>query len=131
MLPPLAIPGDEVVSLQARGARPRCTHATAIGGIHRARRAVGGALVALGAWAVSPEALAQGCAMCRTAVEGSNDPLARALSFSTLFLLAMPFAIVASVGGWIFFSMRADARPDGAAADPANEPARSGTDQGE
>ena len=43
------------------------------------------------------------------------DPLARALSISTLFLLGMPFAIVASVGGWIFFSMRADARSEGPA----------------
>ena len=65
------------------------------------------ALTALAAgWLLSPGAMAQGCAMCRTAVEGQDDALSRALSASTLFLLAMPFAVVASVGGWLFFSLR-------------------------
>ncbi len=102
--------------------------------VSHARRAAALALVAAGSWALSPEALAQGCAMCRTAVEGSDDPLARALSVSTLFLLAMPFAIVASVGGWIFFSLRAAGlagKVDGTPADETNEPAQSGTEQGD
>lgn len=44
--------------------------------------------------------------MCGTAVQGFNDPLARAMSYSTLFLLSMPFAVFFTVGGWIFLSWR-------------------------
>lgn len=95
-----------------------------------ARRGAAALLAAAAAWAASPEALAQGCAMCRTAVEGAEDPLARALSWSTLFLLAMPFAVVASVGGWIFFSLRSAAPADPAAADQPDVPAGSGTEPG-
>ena len=51
--------------------------------------------------------------MCRTAVEGQDDPLARALSASTLFLMAMPFAVAASVGGWLFYTMRRGPIPGG------------------
>lgn len=55
---------------------------------------------------LSPEALAQGCAMCRTAVEGQDDPLTRGLSHSVLFMISMPFAVFFSAAGWLFFSHR-------------------------
>ncbi len=54
----------------------------------------------------APEAVAQGCSMCRTAVEGMDDPLARSLSRSVLFMVSMPFAVVASIAGWLFFTYR-------------------------
>lgn len=86
-----------------------------------ARRVIRGAVLAAvvaAGWLWSPGVMAQGCAMCRTAVEGQDDPLARALSASTLFLVAMPFAVVASVGGWILFSLRRG--PVQGSAEPAD-----------
>jgi len=56
--------------------------------------------------AAGGEALAQGCSMCRTAVEGADDPLARGLSKSTMFMVSMPFAVVASIAGWLVFTIR-------------------------
>jgi hypothetical protein len=52
----------------------------------------------------SREALAQGCAMCRTAVEGQDDPLTRGLSHSVLFMVSMPFAVFFSAAGWLVIS---------------------------
>jgi hypothetical protein len=54
----------------------------------------------------APEALAQGCSMCRTAVGDAADPLAKALSWSSLFMVSMPFAIFASIAGWLAVSIR-------------------------
>lgn len=59
---------------------------------------------------MSGEVLAQGCAMCKTALGGPDDPLARGLNISILFLLSMPFALLATVGGWFFFLFRRDRR---------------------
>ena len=38
--------------------------------------------------------------MCATALGDKNDPLARSISISSLFMLSMPFLLFASVGGW-------------------------------
>jgi len=46
--------------------------------------------------------VAQGCAMCATAVDG-DDPLARGLNISILFMLSMPFVLVGSVGAWFAY----------------------------
>jgi hypothetical protein len=65
------------------------------------------------AWFVAgagSEALAQGCAMCRTALGGPEDPLSRGISISVLVLLSMPFAILATVGGWFFYMFRRERR---------------------
>ena len=47
------------------------------------------------------EAAAQGCAMCKTAIGGPGDPLARGINTSIFFMMAMPFALFAVVGGWL------------------------------
>jgi hypothetical protein len=50
-------------------------------------------------------AWAQACAMCGSAF-GANDPIGRAFSWSILFLMAAPYVIFGSVGGWLFFTYR-------------------------
>jgi hypothetical protein len=68
------------------------------------------ALAALAATAMLPaDALAQGCAMCRTALQGQDDPLAVAINTSILFLVTMPYLIVGTVGGWIYLQTRRQA----------------------
>jgi hypothetical protein len=52
----------------------------------------------------APAAFAQGCAMCATGIGGANDPLARGMNISILFLMSMPFLLTASVGGWLWYS---------------------------
>lgn len=52
------------------------------------------------------ELLAQGCAMCKTALAGADDRLAVGLNASILFLMAMPFVLVASVGTWLAYMYR-------------------------
>jgi hypothetical protein len=56
------------------------------------------------------DAAAQGCSMCRTALGGAEDPLARGLSWSSVFMLSMPFAVFGTVAGWIILSHRRGAR---------------------
>lgn len=60
--------------------------------------------------AVPADLLAQGCAMCKTAVGGPDDPLARGLNVSILFLMSMPFLLAGSVGGWFFYMYRRSSR---------------------
>lgn len=55
---------------------------------------------------VQGRALAQGCAMCGTAVQDPADPLARSLSSSVLFMMSMPFFLLATVGGWLVYRHR-------------------------
>jgi hypothetical protein len=47
-------------------------------------------------------ALAQGCAMCGTALK--DDQLGRAFGWSVLFLIAAPYSVVGILGGYIFYS---------------------------
>ena len=71
----------------------------------------------------APDALAQGCAMCRTTLEGQeHDPLTAAINTSVLFMMVMPYVVVGTVGGWIVLASRR--RGAGASADrpPAAEP---------
>ena len=49
-------------------------------------------------------ALAQGCAMCGSALK--DDPTGRAISWSVLFLIAAPYTVVGLVGGYIFYTYR-------------------------
>jgi hypothetical protein len=64
-------------------------------------------LIGIAVLVVSPhELVAQGCAMCKTALGGPEDPLARGLNISILFLMSMPFLLVAGVGGWLFYMFR-------------------------
>lgn len=59
----------------------------------------------------APEAAAQGCAMCGTAVTSSKDPLARGMFVSILIMLAVPNLLLASIGGWLYYMYRRAAPP--------------------
>ena len=50
-------------------------------------------------------ALAQGCAMCGSSY-GEGDPTGRAISWSVLFLMTMPYVLMGSVAGVFFFAHR-------------------------
>jgi len=50
-------------------------------------------------------ALALGCSVCLDGADG-HDPLTDAFNWSVLFLMAMPYAIVAAIAGWIFYRHR-------------------------
>jgi hypothetical protein len=63
-------------------------------------------LVAASALAFPDGVLAQGCAMCKTTLDGSTDPLVGAMNVSVLFMMAMPYLIVGSIGSWIYFASR-------------------------
>jgi hypothetical protein len=56
-------------------------------------------LVAGAAWA---------CPSCKAAIEG--DPLALSFYWSTLFMIAMPYLLVAAVGGGLYLAYRSAAR---------------------
>jgi hypothetical protein len=69
------------------------------------------------------EALAQGCAMCASSF-GENDPMARAISWSVLFMMAAPYTVAGTVAAVLFYLSRR--RPDplieqGRALRPAGE----------
>src|SRR5678816_907790 len=83
---------------------PRMTRAR----IHESRAVVGMtlAVIALAAAALPSPAMAQGCAMCATALKDSHDPLARSMASSIYFMLSMPFALFGTVGGWLFWRHR-------------------------
>lgn len=74
------------------------------------------------------EALAQGCAMCKTAIGGPADPLARGINTSILFMMAVPFALFAVVGGWLTYSFWGAASGQVEGADDAAAGERSEND---
>ncbi len=51
----------------------------------------------------STQVLAQGCAMCQTLMPQANEPMARGMFWSVLFLMSAPFTVAASIGGWLFY----------------------------
>jgi len=55
-------------------------------------------------------ALAQGCAMCGGSFE-PNDPATKAINTSVLFLLLMPYTLLAAVGGWLYLRHRRSGSP--------------------
>lgn len=46
---------------------------------------------------------ADACAVC---VTGAGDPTADAFNWSVLFLMAMPYLVVGSIGGGLFYTYR-------------------------
>jgi hypothetical protein len=52
------------------------------------------------------------CSVCLGGVDG-HDPLTDAFNWSVLFLMAMPYAVVGSIAGWIFYMYRSAARKRG------------------
>ena len=69
-------------------------------------------MAALAVAALPTPAMAQGCAMCATALKDSHDPLARSMASSIYFMLSMPFALFTTVGGWLFWRHRRAGRPN-------------------
>jgi len=63
-------------------------------------------LNSLGAWFLlsAMPAGAMACAVCITGA--GDDAVAEAFNWSVLFLMATPYLVVASILGWIFFSLR-------------------------
>ena len=54
-------------------------------------------------------AVAEACAVCLTGA-AQNDPVANAFNWSILFLMAMPYAVLGSIGGWLFYAYKCAAR---------------------
>jgi hypothetical protein len=65
-----------------------------------------GFIVAACVAVIPADALAQGCAMCKTALDGPMDPTTEAFNVSSLFLMAAPYTVVGTVGVWMYFSAR-------------------------
>jgi len=61
--------------------------------------------VLLAGLAASP-ALAQGCAMCQTVLPQAGEPIARGMFWCVLLLLTAPFALCATIGGWLVYQYR-------------------------
>jgi len=49
--------------------------------------------------------LAQGCAMCGTALS-ANDPVTLGFNWSIAFLMAMPYVVFGVLGGWLAYVHR-------------------------
>jgi hypothetical protein len=61
------------------------------------------------------------CPTCKDAIAG--DPVARAFSWTTLFMIAMPLTLVASIGGWVAFAhWRARSESPADTMRPADQP---------
>jgi hypothetical protein len=61
----------------------------------------------LGAW--TPVAFSQGCAMCQTVMPHADEPIARGMLWCVLLLLTAPFAVSATIGGWLWYHYRSAA----------------------
>ena len=74
-------------------------------------------------------AIAQGCAMCGTAVTSAKDPLARGMFLSILLMLVVPNLLVVSMGSWLVYTYRRAARAPHSPSGEELPPGR--TEQGE
>jgi len=73
------------------------------------RRAAAAMLVAMIALATTGDLLAQGCSMCGSSLQENGDPLAQSISRSVILMASMPFALFATVAGWLAWKLRARA----------------------
>ncbi len=70
----------------------------------------------LGVMLAAPMSVAA-CPLCKDAIAG--DPVGSALSWTTLFLIALPAVLVGAIGGWVWYVYWRAARRDWpASADP-------------
>lgn len=60
--------------------------------------------VVMGAAAVLLPVVAEACAVCGGS--SADDPFSRGIFWAILFLMAMPFTIVGSIGGWLIYRYR-------------------------
>ena len=51
---------------------------------------------------------AHACAVCLTGAD--NDPLTDAFNWSVIFLMAMPYAVLGSIGAFLFYHYRSSAK---------------------
>jgi nicotinamide riboside transporter PnuC len=65
-------------------------------------------LAAISVWTAlfDIRSIVNACSVCLT---GANDPTADAFNWSVIFLMAMPYTVVGSIAGWLFFSYRRSA----------------------
>ena len=63
-----------------------------------------GVVVVAAAVGALPPVDAHACSVCWDL--SSNDLSSRAMNWSILFLMAMPFTIVGSIGGWLVYKYR-------------------------
>ena len=75
-------------------------------GIRNATRVSVVAIVTVAALATGSPAFAQGCAMCKTALDGPPDALTEAFNVSAMFLMLTPYAVVGTIAGWIYLAVR-------------------------
>jgi hypothetical protein len=61
-------------------------------------------------WLIPSSALAQGCAMCQTVLPQASEPIARGMFWCVLILLTAPFAVCATIGGWLIYQYRRASR---------------------
>ena len=88
----------------------------------RSRAVVATAVVLAAAWCLPADLLAQGCAMCGTALQNARDPLTRSMASSILFMLSMPFLLFFSVAGWMAYRIHRAHLADGLAeGEPASD----------
>lgn len=66
--------------------------------------------VVMGAAAALLPVVAQACAVCWGS--SADDPFSRGLYWGILFLMAMPFTIVGSIGGWLIYRYRHPSKGD-------------------
>jgi hypothetical protein len=59
---------------------------------------------------IPPAAIAQGCAMCQTVLPQASEPIARGMFWCVLILLTAPFAVCATIGGWLLYQYRRASR---------------------
>jgi hypothetical protein len=71
----------------------------------RAARHLSLAVVAL-AIALSLEAAAFACPGCKEATSEQSANLARGFSYSILFMMPIPFLIVGTFGGYVYYTVR-------------------------
>ncbi|HZY31855.1 MAG TPA: hypothetical protein VFF86_09470 [Candidatus Methylomirabilis sp.] len=77
----------------------------------RYQRLAVSAMVLIWAVAVLTPDVAQGCAVCWGSSE--DQPLSRGIYWAILFLMAMPFTIVGSIGGWLAYKYRHSSKAEG------------------
>jgi hypothetical protein len=69
-------------------------------------------LLIVGTVALAPSAYAQGCSMCRTALEQSPEgrAIAKSFDYAILFLMGIPYAMIGAAGIAIYRAYRSKTR---------------------
>ncbi len=76
--------------------------------------------VVMGAAAVLLPVVALACAVCWGS--SADHPFSRGIYWGILFLMAMPFTIVGSIGGWLIYRYRHPSKGDVEKTVPSQQP---------